>query len=207
MHTQSLSVSNNLRTQFCQQNQPMQATLKAAVHTSPVKTACPQLPVRNPAPVVALPTEAARNYGLRLPLAAPPAGPPLLAPLHGLGPTLLPLALFVLALLLRYFAASRLSNILASRQPAPPSQWRVLRPLGLLAEVASFLPQCLQAGPSGCSRLQKPQTMRVAQAASWPSAEASSWQRSQGKRAPGGVRVCCACAGQATGGGGRREGG
>jgi hypothetical protein len=91
-----------------------------------------------------------------------------------LGPTLLAFALFVFALLLRYFAASRLSSIFESRQPAPPSQWRVLRPDGLLADVASFLPQCLQAGARGCSRLQKPQTMRLAQAASWPSAAASS---------------------------------
>jgi murein L,D-transpeptidase YcbB/YkuD len=31
--------------------------------------------------------------------------------------------------------------------------------------VASFLPQCLQALSSGCSRLQKPHTMRVAHTA------------------------------------------
>lgn len=91
---------------------------------------------------------------------------PLVVPLQGLGPTLLAFALFVLALLLRYFAASLLSNALVSLQPDPPSQCRVLRPEGLEADVASFLPQCLQAGARGCSLLQKPQTMRVAQAAS-----------------------------------------
>lgn len=105
---------------------------------------------------------------------------PLAPPLQGLGPTLLALALLVLALLLRYLAASLLSNILASLQPDPPSQWRVLRPEGLEAEVASFFPQCLQAGPRVCSLLQKPHTIRVAQAASWPSGVASSWHKSQG---------------------------
>jgi hypothetical protein len=53
----------------------------------------------------------------------------------------------------------------AHLQPLPPSQNCVLRPVGCAVEVASFLPQCLQDLSSGCSRLQKPHTMRVAHTA------------------------------------------
>lgn len=69
---------------------------------------------------------------------------------------------------------AHLSSLLGSLSPFPPSQKRLWVPEGLCPVAASFLRQLAQRGAHGCSTLQYPHTMRLAQATGCPSATPSS---------------------------------